>query len=67
MKILMVVTSHDQLGSTGRKTGLWLEEPHTLSSGTPRRTDAGLAKRRTAPDRSEERFVGESDSGDDKV
>jgi putative intracellular protease/amidase len=26
MKILMVVTSHDQLGSTGRKTGLWLEE-----------------------------------------
>ena len=26
MKILMVVTSHDQLGNTGRKTGLWLEE-----------------------------------------
>lgn len=26
MKILMVMTSHDQLGSTGRKTGLWLEE-----------------------------------------
>jgi putative intracellular protease/amidase len=26
MKILMVVMSHDQLGSTGRKTGLWLEE-----------------------------------------
>jgi len=26
MKILMVVTSHDQLGSTGRKTRLWLEE-----------------------------------------
>ena len=26
MKILMLVTSHDQLGSTGRKTGLWLEE-----------------------------------------
>ena len=26
MKILMVFTSHDQLGSTGRKTGFWLEE-----------------------------------------
>ncbi|WP_266170607.1 type 1 glutamine amidotransferase domain-containing protein [Dyella subtropica] len=26
MKILMVLTSHDQLGSTGHKTGFWLEE-----------------------------------------
>ena len=26
MKILMVLTSHDKLGSTGRKTGFWLEE-----------------------------------------
>jgi len=26
MKILMVLTSHDQLGSTGDKTGFWLEE-----------------------------------------
>jgi putative intracellular protease/amidase len=26
MKILMVLTSHDRLGSTGRKTGFWLEE-----------------------------------------
>src|SRR5690606_3341689 len=26
MKILMVLTSHDQLGKTGRKTGCWLEE-----------------------------------------
>ena len=26
MKIAMVLTSHDQLGSTGRKTGFWLEE-----------------------------------------
>jgi len=25
-KILMVLTSHDQLGSTGAKTGFWLEE-----------------------------------------
>ncbi len=26
MKILMVITSHDQLGNTGKKTGFWLEE-----------------------------------------
>jgi putative intracellular protease/amidase len=26
MKILMVMTSHDKLGNTGRKTGVWLEE-----------------------------------------
>lgn len=25
-KILMVLTSHDQLGETGKKTGFWLEE-----------------------------------------
>lgn len=26
MKILIVLTSHDQLGATGEKTGFWLEE-----------------------------------------
>jgi hypothetical protein len=26
MRILMVLTSHDRLGNTGRKTGFWLEE-----------------------------------------
>ena len=26
MKILIVLTSHDQLGDTGQKTGFWLEE-----------------------------------------
>ncbi len=26
MNILMVLTSHDQLGNTGKKTGYWLEE-----------------------------------------
>jgi putative intracellular protease/amidase len=26
MKVLMVLTSHDQLGNTGKKTGFWLEE-----------------------------------------
>jgi len=26
MKILMILTSHDELGDTGKKTGFWLEE-----------------------------------------
>ena len=26
MNVLMVMTSHDQLGNTGKKTGFWLEE-----------------------------------------
>jgi putative intracellular protease/amidase len=26
MKVLIVLTSHDELGSTGRRTGFWLEE-----------------------------------------
>ncbi|MBB4228765.1 putative intracellular protease/amidase [Rhizobium mongolense] len=26
MKIAIVLTSHDQLGDTGKKTGFWLEE-----------------------------------------
>src|SRR5262245_9648441 len=26
IKVLMVLTSHDKLGDTGRKTGFWLEE-----------------------------------------
>ena len=26
MKILVVLTSHDELGNTGEKTGFWLEE-----------------------------------------
>jgi putative intracellular protease/amidase len=26
MKVLMVLTSHDQLGNSGRKTGFWMEE-----------------------------------------
>src|ERR1700755_2937779 len=25
MKVLRILTSHDQLGNTGRKTGFWLE------------------------------------------
>jgi len=26
MNVLMVLTSHDALGATGKKTGFWLEE-----------------------------------------
>jgi hypothetical protein len=32
MKILMVLTSHDRLGNTGKKTGFWLEEFAAASS-----------------------------------
>ena len=49
MKVLMVITSHDQLGNTGRKTGFWLEElaapitfsrtPASRSRLHPRRVD----------------------------
>ena len=33
MKILMVLTSHEQLGDTAKKTGFWLEE---VRSSIPR-------------------------------
>jgi len=35
MKILMVLTSHDQLGDTGRKTGFWLEERRQRACDRP--------------------------------
>lgn len=38
MKILIVLTSHDRLGSTGRETGFWLEE---LAAPYYRFTDSG--------------------------
>lgn len=38
MKVLMVLTSHDKLGDTGRKTGFWLEE---LAAPYYEFTDAG--------------------------
>ncbi|MFW6695745.1 type 1 glutamine amidotransferase domain-containing protein [Streptomyces sp. MAR4 CNX-425] len=38
MKILLVLTSHDELGDTGRKTGFWLEE---LAAPYYRFKDAG--------------------------
>ncbi|MEU8381429.1 type 1 glutamine amidotransferase domain-containing protein [Streptosporangium sp. NPDC048865] len=38
MKVLIVLTSHDELGDTGRKTGFWLEE---LAAPYYRFKDAG--------------------------
>ncbi|MET9189856.1 type 1 glutamine amidotransferase domain-containing protein [Streptomyces tendae] len=38
MKVLIVLTSHDELGTTGRKTGFWLEE---LAAPYYRFKDAG--------------------------
>jgi putative intracellular protease/amidase len=38
MRVLMVLTSHDELGDTGRKTGFWLEE---LAAPYYRFKDAG--------------------------
>jgi len=46
MHVLMVLTSHDRLGSTGRKTGFWLEEfaaPYYVLA------DAGLAVTLASP------------------
>lgn len=39
MKILMVITSHDQLGDTGQPTGYWYEE---VAAPYYRFTDAGM-------------------------
>lgn len=38
MKVIIVLTSHDELGDTGRKTGFWLEE---LAAPYYRFVDAG--------------------------
>lgn len=74
MKILMVLTSHDQLGDTGKKTGFWLEEfavPYYIfkDAGVPRvrraapregrqRVAAGQGKRVTGFTNTEEEAVG---------
>ena len=46
MKILMVLTSHDRLGDTGRQTGFWLEE---LAAPYYVFTDAGAEGTRASP------------------
>ncbi len=46
MKILIVLTSHDQLGDTGKKTGFWLEE---FASPYYVLKDAGVAVTLSSP------------------
>jgi putative intracellular protease/amidase len=61
MKILMVLTSHDRLGDTGKKTGFWLEEfaaPYyvfkdagaTLTLASPQGGQPPLDPKSDAPD-----------------
>ncbi|CAN1600151.1 type 1 glutamine amidotransferase domain-containing protein [Pseudomonas sp. B21-028] len=47
MSVLFVLTSHDVLGDTGRKTGLWLEE---FLAPYYRFIDAGVAVRLASPE-----------------
>jgi putative intracellular protease/amidase len=46
MKILMVLTSHDELGNTGKKTGFWIEE---FASPYYAFTEAGASVTLTSP------------------
>ena len=61
MKILMVLTSHDQLGDTGEKTGFWLEEfaapyyalkdaGHTITLASPQGGQPPLDPKSDSPD-----------------
>jgi len=61
MKILLVLTSHDELGNTGHKTGFWLEEfaaPYyvfkdadaTLTLASPKGGQPPLDPKSDAPD-----------------
>lgn len=45
-RVLMVLTSHDELGTTGRKTGFWLEE---FAAPYYQLTDAGAAVTLASP------------------
>jgi len=64
MRILMVLTSHDQLGDTGRKTGLWLEEfaaPYFVFR------DAGVELTLTSPKGGQPPIDPEPTSGDPRA
>lgn len=61
MKILMILTSHDQLGDTGHKTGFWLEEfaapfyvlkdaGHEITLASPKGGQPPLDPKSDAPD-----------------
>ena len=76
MKILIVLTSHDQLGETGEKTGFWLEEFATpyyifkdagadVTLASPKGGQPPLDPKSDASDfqtESTERFKGDSDA-----
>jgi putative intracellular protease/amidase len=58
MKILIVLTSHDQLGDTGKRTGFWLEElaaPYYVLKDAGAAITLALAEGRPAAARSEKR------------
>ena len=73
MNILMILTSHDQLGDTGKKTGFWLEEfaaPYyvfrdagaTITLASPKGGQPPLDPKSDAPDAQTEatkRFKGD--------
>ena len=57
MKVLIVLTSHDELGDTGKKTGFWLEEFRCAVLRVQRRwggDHVGFAAGRAASARSQE-------------
>ncbi|WP_237060655.1 type 1 glutamine amidotransferase domain-containing protein [Microbulbifer sediminum] len=76
MKILMVLTSHDQLGDTGEKTGFWLEEfaaPYyvfkdagaDITLASPKGGQPPLDPKSDAPDfqtESTDRFAGDKEA-----
>ena len=66
----MLLTSHDRLGNTGRKTGFWLEEfaaHHFVFRDGGGAANPRLAEGRATADRSTERSTGESNRRDDAV
>ena len=76
MKILMVLTSHEQLGDTGKKTGFWLEEfaapyyvlkdaGHSLTLASPKGGQPPIDPKSIAPDAQTEatkRFDADADA-----
>lgn len=78
MNILMVLTSHDRLGDTGKKTGFWLEElaapyyvlkeaGHTITLASPKGGQPPLDPKSDEPDFQTEatrRFKADSEAQD---
>lgn len=66
----MVITSHDQLGNTGRKTGFWLEEfaaPYFVFRDAGVELTLASPKGGQPPLDSKERSARKSDTGHDAV